>query len=218
MEMTYTPLISFFFLATIFPGIIPRILYGRSFLMRPLAGTETWQSPREKSHQSRIKAREAARNQALSSLNPAQTPCCTHRKWPRRPSGSLGRSERKPRLCSREVIKGLTSHITKELRGHGPECSILLCSLTLLETRCWLLRKKNRDWVYFHKLNSFFLYFLANCWGSCFYTSSLGKYSSEIIQTKNITGGCWSLRGAQNEKIIPDNFCSSCNEKSKWKY
>lgn len=35
---------------------------------------------------------------------------------------------------------------------------------------------------------------------------------------KNITVRSWSLRGTQNEKIILDNFCSSCAEKSKWKY
>lgn len=158
MEMTYAPIISVFFLATIFPGIIPRILHRCTFPMRPLVSPDTWQSLRENYYESRIKARGAAWNRALKSLNSMQAPYCTSQNWPCKPLGSVGRSERRPELCSRKSIKGFRSHITKGLCRHGPECSVLLCSLTLLETRSWLLSKNNRDLVYIHKLSSFFTF------------------------------------------------------------
>lgn len=124
--------------------------------MRPLVSPDTWQSLRENCHESAIKAREAAWSQALKSLNPVQAPYCRCQNRPCKLLGSLGRSERRPELCSRKSIKGFRSHTTKGLCRHGPECSILLCGLTLLETRCRLLRKNNKDLVYIRKLNSLF--------------------------------------------------------------
>lgn len=144
--------------------------------MRPVAGRDIWQSQREIYHESRIKACEAAWNQAVECLNSVQTAYCTCCRQPCWLLGSLRRSDRKPWLCSRKGIKGFRSHITKELCRHGPECNILLCSLTLLETHCRLLRKKYRDWSCFCKPNLFLLYLLANCWGSCFYIFLFGKY------------------------------------------